>query len=281
MDVLSQNGSSYRAARSDPGKQGKGGDRNQALGRRAGSSGGSSHWRSSTWEPGMTATGPPRHEGRTGWLGLALPSVTLYKSRLRDIPHYSSICMMNWELTFANGADTRQRWCLQMMQDLSSDIGRCWGSFQQREGGDDRATSVNCNWFRAHLQFAIWAKYNWAELSWTKLSWVEWCGVSAIVWNQMKCSRGRIFDLDFDWMVPWHIDSAMTEYCVMIYDMSPHGLWGLRRRVTGPWTLWRSAKITSRELTELHEMSRNAAPMGAFKHELIELPGTRWIVQQM
>jgi len=66
-------------------------DRPQALDGRAGSSGGSCGSRASTWEPSMTATGTPRHEGSTVRRVLALPLENCFTSRLLDIPPYRSL----------------------------------------------------------------------------------------------------------------------------------------------------------------------------------------------
>jgi len=81
------------------------------------------------------------------------------------------------------------------------------------------------------------------------LSWVESSGIHATAWNKITCSRSWIMDLDLK--IPCHMDGSISGYFLMMDDMSPD--YGTAMRVNGRWTLWRSVKMSFRELTKLQE----------------------------
>jgi len=94
----------------------------------------------------MTATGTPRHEQSTGRRGLALPWANRFKSGLLDIPPYRSIYIYyelrtnvcRWsQYHDKDGAYRRWRTYPAIYGDF--------GEFQQSQGGDTPAASVNCN----------------------------------------------------------------------------------------------------------------------------------------
>jgi len=70
-----------------------------------------------------------------------------------------------------------------------NNIQRFRGGFQQSQRGDTPASWVNwpCNWFGAHLRFAICADYNWAELSRAEFS----VKLSRAVFTELRGIKSR------------------------------------------------------------------------------------------
>jgi len=122
----------------------------------------------------MTATGTPRHEGRTVRRGLALPWANHFTSGLLDIPLPLHI---DYEL--------RTNVCRWSRHNDKDGVYRRWRTYpaiygdfvevQQSQGGDTPAASVNCNQFGARPQFAIWADL--------QLLGVGSSDIHAIAWN--------------------------------------------------------------------------------------------------
>jgi len=143
--------------------------------------------------------GTPRHNGSPGQWCFTLPQANRIESRLLGMPlplHIVSELGTN----VCRWSRHNNRWCLQRMDDLLSDILRFRGGFHKSPGGDTPAALVNCNQFQARLQFAIWAHL--------QLLGVGWNQIDAFGWNNITCARDRIMDLDSK--IPWHMGGTLS-----------------------------------------------------------------------
>jgi len=152
----------------------------------------------------------------------------------------------------------RQRWCLQMMHDISSDIRRFpEGSVKPRRRHSRHISQLQLIWRPATI-------CHMGKIT-TSRSWVEWYSYNCVESDHMLNSAGS-----WIWIWTRRSHAIWTDPWVGIFLWWTicHRIMGRRWRVNQRWTLWRFVNMTFRGLTELQEQSRNAAHTSAIKHRV-------------
>jgi len=161
----------------------------------------------------------------------------------------------------------RQRWCLQMTEDISrlyTEISWMLSATpRRRHSRRVGQLTMQSSWAPATICHLGELQFSWMEFS-VELSGVELYPCNCVELDHVLNRPDHGFELKNP--MPY---GRINEW-VFSYDGQYVTGWimGLRWRVDGRWTLWRLVKMTFRELTERQELSRNAAHTGAIMHRV-------------
>ena len=177
----------------------------------------------------------------------------------------TNVCRWSWH-SDKDGANRRWK-----TYPYRSNIWRLRGGFQQRQGEDTPAASVNGPCKSTCNPAAIYHMGR-SQLSGV-FSWVE---LSRAVFIQLRGWRSRAQELENG--CGFELKDLMPYGQIDEWVLSSDGqhltgwIMGLRWTVNGRWTIWRLVNMTFWELTKLQEKSRNEAHTSAIMHS-----GNQWL----
>jgi len=139
-----------------------------------------------------------------------------YFSGLLDILPHCSIWIIDWKLTFADGAGQQQRWCQQTMDHLY--LSQQYTEISLRFSAKPRLRQPHCisqwamqlTWIPATISAMSGFPIDQSGFEQSGVEWnSEGSGINAIRWNMIMCSRGWICHLELFLKIPCHMEELM------------------------------------------------------------------------
>ena len=159
-------------------------------------------------------------------VGLGPIVANQHESGLLDIASYPSISSTNCEQTVQMGLAKLKQPPQQMMEDISlshqyTEISWMISANPRRKHSRQNGQmTTQLTWSPATICHMGRLQFIGIELNGVELS-----GCHPIAWIVITCSGCRIMHLHLAWEIPCHMDGSMSQYFVMMDDMSPDGLW--------------------------------------------------------